>query len=449
MLLNRSGARAGSRLFIASIMAGVVAVAAPAAATTWYVDGAKGGAGNPGTATAPFQTMPQAMKVAQPGDTVYVLPTTTYPMLSVTTSGTAGHPITVIGAGSSREMTRAFGGTTGFAIWINANYVNVENFDASTGSNYDGIEVAANHHHVLIADNVVHNCGGDGINAFTDDYVTISHNVVYDNAWYTAGGTFNSGISLLGNYDIDSSTAVKMIVDGNTIYANTNTPSCSTQQCLSTWADSDGSGIIDDTSQRERWDNVVYHGRTQISNNVIFGNGGRGVHIFKSDHVTIANNTMFSNNQDPYESFYHPGEVSTAYSGDVQVYNNILSSDGLSGPVNQSPPSSHVGVSFEYATDGRGPMIAEYNLIWDPQNAIGNEDYVDPTTTNPVTIASNTWGNPLFEDATLTASLANFEVKPTSPAMRRGNMATAIATDILGVTRTNPPTIGAYQKPGP
>jgi hypothetical protein len=182
---------------------------------------------------------------------------------------------------------------------------------------------------------------------------------------------------------------------------------------------------------------------------VIFGNGGRGVHIFKSDHVTIANNTMFSNNQDPYESFYHPGEVSTAYSGDVQVYNNILSSDGLSGPVNQSPPSSHVGVSFEYATDGRGPMIAEYNLIWDPQNAIGNEDYVDPTTTNPVTIASNTWGNPLFEDATLTASLANFEVKPTSPAMRRGNMATAIATDILGVTRTNPPTIGAYQKPGP
>ena len=233
------------------IIAALVLAAGPvesAAASTWYVDAANGRPSNPGTSSQPFQTAYNAMAVVQPGDTIYLLPTAVYPQLNVTVSGTAGHPITIAGAGSSRSLTKVSGGNSNFAIWINADYVNIQNFDASTTGPNGPILLNQNHHHVTISNNVIHDGGGDGISTFGDDYVTISHNTVYGNAWYTGAGIFGSGISMLGNLDIDSSTGVKMIVDSNVVYANTNTPSpsCNTQQCLSTWSDSDGSGIIVD-----------------------------------------------------------------------------------------------------------------------------------------------------------------------------------------------------------
>ena len=174
----------------------------------------------------------QAMQVVQPGDTVYVLPTMLYVRLSVTVSGTPSKPITIMGGGAAPVRTKVTGGSTTQAIWIDADYVSIQNFDATTTGPDAAILVSENHHHVTIATNVAHNAGANGISTFTDDYITIKNNVVYGNAWNTSTGSFASGISMLGSYDIDNNTGVKMIVDGNIIYGNSNAPSCSDSACL-------------------------------------------------------------------------------------------------------------------------------------------------------------------------------------------------------------------------
>lgn len=427
------------RLFL--LGGAAMSVAHAASAANWYVDGRYGKQSNPGSASAPFLYFWQGTQVAKPGDTVYVLPTTTYPHMSISVSGTSGKPITIAGAGIGPNLTRVVGDPSNFAMWVNANYVTVQNFDFSAPGLESGLHISENHHHVTIAGNVVHDSGGNGISTIGDDYLTISHNIVYGNARNTSNNAFGSGISLLGSVDIDGVTDVKMRIDGNVVYGNTNTPNCSLASCLNTATDSDGNGIIVDDSRRSTRDRIPYHGRTLITNNVVFGNGGRGVHVYLSDHVTVTNNTVFSNNQDPYEGNYHPGEVEALYSGDVAVYDNILYSDGGVGIGGGRNTGTHVPLNFANCSGG-GQLIARYNLAYSPQN--NQVIYFGKNNDIPVTVDSNAWGDPLFVRASLDPLVANFTLRAGSPAAGAANIATSAATTMTGASRAVFDSIGAY-----
>ena len=37
---------------------------------------------------------------------------------------------------------------------------------------------------------------------------------------------------------------------------------------------------------------------TLVENNLVYGNGGKGIQVFLSDNVTIRNNTAYFNNRD-------------------------------------------------------------------------------------------------------------------------------------------------------
>jgi parallel beta-helix repeat protein len=421
-------------------------ISGPAFATDYYVDGVNGLQSNLGTSAQPFKYFWQATKVVKPGDTVHVLPTMVYPEISVTVSGTSTQPITIVGAGASPNLTQVNGGGINFGFWINASYVTVKNFDVSGPGNWSGIYVTAKQSHVTITGNVVHDSGVDGIATYADDYMTISHNTVYANSQYTAGGIFGSGISMLGNLDIDSNTGVKMRIDSNVVYANTNVPTCPLTGCTAANQDSDGSGIIIDDSRRTYWDNIAYHGRTLISNNIVFGNGGRGVHVYLSDHVTIADNTAYFNNQDPYEGNYQPGEIEANGSGDVSAYNNILYSDGLTGINNGQNTGHHFGIAFQYGNGG-GQLIAKYNLVFNPAN---NSALLYSTQKNtlPVTVSQNSWGDPGMNNPSLDTAIADFHPSAASIALGTGNAANSIGADIMQVSRVVAPSIGAYQKSG-
>ncbi|MDC6684683.1 hypothetical protein N4Q63_26800, partial [Leclercia adecarboxylata] len=145
--------------------------------------------------------------------------------------------------------------------------------------------------------------------------------------------------------DIDTSTAVKTSIIGNIVYQNTNTP---TVGCggNSLGLDSDGNGIIVDRNDGIT-NKLPYHGRTLIANNVVYGNGGRGIHIYQSDHVTVTSNSTYYNNQDPNEGNYLPGEVEANASGDIAIYDNIFYSDGGTGRNGGQYTGSHVGISFQ------------------------------------------------------------------------------------------------------
>jgi parallel beta-helix repeat protein len=427
---------------------GALSVAGPALAADYYVDGVNGLQSSPGTAALPFAYFWQAEQVAKPGDTIRLMPTMVYANLAIQTSGAAGAPITIEGAGASPNLTAVTGGGSGFGIWINAQYVTIQSFDVTAPGAWAGIYVAANNHHVTIESNVVHGAGLDGISTFGDDYMTISHNTVYDNANYTGDGIFASGISTLGNLDIDSSTSTKMIVEGNTVYSNTNVPDCPPTGCTAADTDSDGNGIIVDNTQRTRWDNIHYHGHTLISNNVVYGNGGRGIYTYLSDHVTVTGNTQYLNNQDPYEGNYLPGEVEANGSGDIAFDNNILYSDGGVGISNGINTGRHYGLSFQYCTDGVGRLVAENNVVYNTAD-VSRLMYSLRRNSQPAVIASNTWGNPDLINPSLAPALADFRPRPGSVALRAAKLSTSVAVDILNVRRRAPATIGAYEAAAP
>ena len=199
---------------------------------------------------------------------------------------------------------------------------------------------------------------------------------------------------------------MKLWAYGNVIYGNTNVPKCS--GCT----DPDGSGIIVDDGKHTQSDNKPYNGRTMIDHNVIFGNGGRGVHIYDSDNVTVTRNTLYRNNQDKYASNWRPGEVEANASGNVIVTSNILVTDGA---VSSSLTGAHVGVTAEYCKDGKGAILIANNVIFATN---GNRTLASYATdnTNAVTISGTLWGDPGFVAASLNGAVANFAITTSSIA---------------------------------
>src|SRR5262249_45099623 len=60
----------------------------------------------------------------------------------------------------------------------------------------------------------------------------------------------------------------------------------------------DGNGIIIDTFLDGFSNTLTYPYQTLVMNNVSYYNGGRGIHVFRSSNVTVANNSVFNNNTD-------------------------------------------------------------------------------------------------------------------------------------------------------
>ena len=429
-------------LFV-SFLIFVTGAATQAVSRDWYVDGRDGARDNSGTKDSPYIFLWQALHKVEPGDTIYVVPSTAYPRLSFTASGTRGAPITLAGSDPDRP-TRVTGPGDDSGLWVNGDHVIVRGFDVSAVGSYPAVSIAPNHHHITIAGNVIHDAGGNGINVVAADYVTISRNVVYGNANDTSLA-FGSGISFLGSVDIDDNTGVKMIVDGNIVYENTNKPFCATAECLATWSNSDGSGIILDDNDRVRWGGEPYKGATLISNNVVYRNGGRGIHIYKSRNVTITGNTAYSNNQDPYEGSWRPGEINVLFASNVGVYNNILSSDGQDSPIHGgTAPNTHVCIAVKYNVGDDGPIIVRNNICYNPQKDASLMSF-ESKNSIPVFMGPNIFVGPKLAGP----SGGDFRVRDVSPALGMAEVATSVAFDIMGEARGSEPTIGAYQNAAP
>ncbi len=429
----------GALLVLASVC---ILACAPAFATDWWVDGKYGSNGNSGSYSRPFKEFYRAMYRASPGDRIYLKPTITYPRISITKSGTASKPILISGGGGPGNPTKITGGGTGFGIWIGASYLTIANFDVTAPGVYSAIHAQEGEHHLTISYNVTHDAGGNGISMVGNDYVTISYNTVYGNAKNTTRNVFASGISVKAALDIDNYTGVKIRVNGNTVYANTNVPTCSSSECWAKVSNSDGNGIIIDNNRRTEYDNVWYRGRTIVSNNVVFGNGGRGIHVYLADHVSINGNTAYFNNQDPYEGNWRPGEIEVIYASDVSVYNNIMYSDGGTGRNNGMYTGTHLPVSVRYC-GGLGQIIIRNNLGYRPQN--DTNFFFGRYNEIPVDVSGNMWGNPGFVYPSLNPNVADFRVKPGSKALSHGLAQYAMENDILGVGRGSSITIGAYE----
>ena len=137
--------------------------------------------------------------------------------------------------------------------------------------------------------------------------------------------------------------------------------------------DTDGNGIIIDTFNNAGATNVDYPYQTLVANNVTYYNGGKGVHVFRSDHVTVANNTSYDNNLDPFNNGIGRGEIDS-----VEGQNNVfLNNIAYPVPATSGSDPRCQGVNYTSSAPYTCPLMTN----------VGFEGASTPGST------SNVWGN--------------------------------------------------------
>lgn len=276
---------------------------------------------NPGTAERPFRTLARAVNSARgPGDVVLVAPGDYVEAVTLRRGGAAGRYLTVLSQTPGGARILPPRGTYSTVV-IQANYVAFEGFDVQGG---EGHAIEAHHvHHVRIAGNHVHDSGGSGISTGYGEYFVIEANLSRRNAatnWF-----HTSGISVYQARELAPERdegAFAIVLRGNISCGNSEGP-------LIDGEHTDGNGIIIDDFQDIHGKNVSgpYRHRTLVENNLVFGNGGKGIQVTWSDNVTVRNNTAAFNNQDSQNPATWRGELSNAQStGNIWV-NNIAIAD--------------------------------------------------------------------------------------------------------------------------
>lgn len=398
---------------------------ASASATTYYVDVVNGSDSNSTTqaksSLTPWKTISKAIFTPNDVTEIVVAPGTYPEVVYLNTKSN----ITIRASSTTRPVIRPNDSTKNFVIWISGQHdVTIRGFEINgndVSEVADGVSIANGSYNVNIINNVVHDCGGGGIgtnNANVTrggpggdpggcDYITIEGNSVYNNCFTSKYDT--SGISLFGCSKLNNNSGFHSVIRGNRVFSN---QSFYTPPSFSGGDHTDGNGIIIDQQANGP--------STLIENNLVYDNGGRGIHVYKSQNITIRNNTTYKNCQDPK---VQDGELTAGQASNVLFANNIAYGNGNTS-INKVWNST--GVTFRYNLYYSGP--ATYGT-WD------------------------TYGNPLFQSPGV-AYNSDFRCKTTptlSPAIDSGENSNRAATDFLGVNRPVGATVdrGAYESQAP
>ena len=347
-----------------------------ASAATWHVSGSGDDANTGASAGQAFRTLQKAANATRPGDLVlvgdgtYVPPCQGCNVLDITTSGAPGAPIAFQAAAGAHPLVDFSNGWTG--IQVDAAYISVSGFEVAGGaknvsyayayanrknlSNYltgangiiiDNFVDGSIPHHVAIRNNVVHDAPGGGISSCYADYVTIEGNTTYNNAFWTPYDS--SGISIWEMRDVDGYAGYKNFIRRNLSYGNRNFI-----PFYQAGAITDGNGIIVDDNKNTQSNNLAYGGRTYVADNVVYLNGGSGIHAYDSQHVDIVGNTAYLNNQSP---LIDEGQIFSNAGADVNILDNV----------EVAPPGKAFTSSY---ANGAG-VTSDYNVYFSATVAAG------------------------------------------------------------------------------
>jgi len=350
----------------------------------------------------------------------------------------------------------------------------------TTGSDY--IKVASlNHegvHHIRIADCIISENTGGGIIAIKGDYLIVENNAVYDNNHYTRYGC--SGISSLTACNFDGGPGYKLFFIGNISHDNDGWvrwgPRIGTDGAGNIMINhnfSDGNGIIIDSH------NIFsYAGRVLVQNNLIYNNGGSGIHTPRSHHVDIINNTAFRNSKPnaapasvlsrrlvqqgpirttvPYTTFVDQtpiwfvhggkgqnyGQIFAQDCSDVRICNNILWSRANRTINAEMPGNGMTNIVYDNNLFGRDGGNAEAGTFSQGFTSFSNN--ITEASGNPANVFANE------TDASNTATWLHLKTTlPVSPAINAGSLAApgAPRDDLNGVKRPMgaAPDMGAYE----
>ncbi|BAZ51282.1 right-handed parallel beta-helix repeat-containing protein [Nostoc ellipsosporum NOK] len=326
--------------------------------TTYYVSAVNGNDSNKGlTKDKPFKTIQKGVDAAKAGDTVYVM-NGTYTqgkgsnriVFFYHKDGTPEAPITLKAYPGHKPVIKSNSNTKWAILISGSSYIKIEGFtligtndqislkyaqqkkddSSDTLVNGSGITIASTvvkgtkeierrAHHIVIRNNNISKFSAGGIVTNLSDYITIEDNIISENAWYTSQGA--QGISLLHNLNFDNNTTdYRNLIKGNVVYNNRSFIPWDGRAVIT-----EGHGIMIDSSKQTKVGsvNIPYTGKTLISNNIVYNNGGSGIVALRSANVDIVNNTTYQNGQSP-EYTKTAGEIDAIGSSKIKVVNNIM-----------------------------------------------------------------------------------------------------------------------------
>jgi hypothetical protein len=228
-----------------------------------------------------------------------------------------------------------------------------------------------------------------------------------------------------------------MVITNNTVYGNQEFIPWMTGGQKPPYILSDGEGIIVDSNRNNSYDSNIsypsYGGRTLIANNVIYANGSSAISVFESNHVDVVNNSTLGDIISPLGvsgsigmNLNGHGEMNLAYSGDVNILNNVFVSRTGENPLTQKAACAGCTIDYNIYFGGQN--------LWNSNGKNGPHDRtVDPLFQNT--------------DTSIPGSVS-LRLRPGSPAIGTGTSRLAPTTDINGNPRPSASgySIGAYSQ---
>jgi hypothetical protein len=198
--------------------------------------------------------------------------------------------------------------------------------------------------------NTIHGCAANGVDSVWNAHITISNNVVYDNAGGKDDTYCNSGISVLQPVDDGkTSGAYSVIIENNLGYGNVDNATCQRG------AHSDGEFIIIDGSpspgcsaglggKKPTFNTCLTTARALIEGNYGSGNGGAGIEVFNDNNADILYNVLSKDELSHLD--WHEGEIAIIGNSDL-----IVSGFNVEGNTTTEDESVVPSVSCSYAKD--------------------------------------------------------------------------------------------------
>jgi serralysin len=285
-------------------------------------------------------------------------------------------------------------------------------------------------HHFKVLNSIIYDHGGAGIGFTYTDYIDLEGNVIYTNA-----GTSiyeESGITDWHPVACDLKPGFHNIIADNIVFNNAEVNDGHATH-------TDGNGIIMDDFRDSDGTGPYYGPYTPellVENNLVFGNGGGGVHLYESDYVTVRNNTAYHNYLDPLNTGTWRGDINALFAGNNRFVNNIAVADPVANANNTAYADA--------ATDGNNiSNVWQNNLSFN--GAPGQPSIFISGSPSTITAAhGNVLGkNPLFNDP----ENGGFTLQATSPAINAGTSAYGIPfIDLAGDGPANGVVdMGAYE----
>ncbi|MGB8355060.1 MAG: right-handed parallel beta-helix repeat-containing protein [Chthoniobacteraceae bacterium] len=304
------------RLFIFAV---VISVVTAARASIWFVAPDGRDEESAGTLDRPWKTPGYSATRAKAGDTVFV-EAGTYANFGIKRSGSkAGGSITFQSQTPHMAKIRCESPEYVDCITVEADYIKINGFELENvrAGNFGSGVFARNHHHIAVQNCLIHGMGGAGVGFDHCDYLLAEGNVIHDTAMWNPYMT--SAISFYMNRafeGVDDGPGFRNVIRSNTCYHNYNDRAAIGKETT------DGNGIIIDTFHGDA-STPAYIYPTLVKGNVCFDNGGKGIHVFQSDHVTALSNICYHNNWDPGNTGTWRAELSNVQSNHNHWINNV------------------------------------------------------------------------------------------------------------------------------